>query len=162
MGNIQSYLSNPSFQPSIIRSIEGESTQNEVSVGLLEEQNVNEIICCKCKDKIKYKEKLKNYVRCRLGHVICVDCFHDCISNVLDKKLPEIVCYADVEPVCISEYDISTFVEHLTLKEYRRFLKIYMDNSILTLSKNSNNTPKKTFFFNRLPFAYPKMWYDLF
>jgi hypothetical protein len=121
--------------------------------------------CGKCNISINQSEQKKddNYVKCGVGHAVCLNCWHEYISDVLEHKLFSFYCCAKVNPICKSTYCVNTLVNHLSLREYRIFMELYGDsygsllNQIFPLIAPS--IVKRQDYCVSLPFPYPKNWY---
>jgi hypothetical protein len=132
--------------------------------------NLN-VKCGKCNITIIELEKRENnnYVKCRCGHAICMNCWHEYICDILNQPFPLFICCAKVSPTCKSTYSIDTLIDHLSLREYRQLMEIYGDSisciidEVFHLSVPSVELQRTTFvrkqdYYVPLPFSYPKNW----
>jgi hypothetical protein len=129
------------------------------------------VICINCHANIlqNNNKKRQTYIRCLSGHAVCLNCWHEYISEVLDHQLPVIQCCANVSPKCMSGYNLPTLINQLSLEEYKSFMRIYGEVAKIPIPhpllqvvssyfSQKEKSVKKIDYNITLPFVYPKAW----
>jgi hypothetical protein len=129
--------------------------------------------CINCSTyMVQNNKKRQSFIRCLSGHAVCLNCWHEYISEILDQRSPVIQCCASVSPKCCSEYNLHTLINLLSLEEYKSFVRKFGEreknsfsrlllNVVPSFFSQKQKSATKSDFNVILPYVYPKTWFGI-